>query len=173
MSTFEPGLADDDGRGLLRDGVADLGALRDESGARPVTRPALERAGDHIRLPGQRALHRLLRVPELEPDAEFPKLLDQRAVLLVRKPGRNRLGAVGADPVDLLDVLLPRSEQAVDRPEMPGEVLRGDPAHVGDVETRQNAREGDVLGGGDRIDGVASRDLRVAVELRQLLRVSR
>ena len=77
--------------------------------------------------------------PTSNTQPELAQLLDERPVLLVREPLRDRLGAIGPDPVDLLNLLLARSEHPVDRSEVAREVLRCHPAHVRDVQTEENA----------------------------------
>ena len=89
----------------------------------------------------ERALDRPLLLADLEAQAELAQLGDERAVLLVREPLGDRLRAVGADPLDLLDLLLARVEQPVDVAEVAREVARGHPADVGDVQAEEDARE--------------------------------
>src|SRR6185312_1983303 len=103
-------LADDEPGRLLRDRVRHLRAELLERSGGLLAREVLERAGDDVGVAGERALGRLVLRADLEAEAEPAKLLDERAILLVVEPLGDRLGAVGADPVDLGDVLLRRAE---------------------------------------------------------------
>ena len=81
----------------------------------------------------------------LETEAELPQLLDERAVLLVREPVDDVLGAVGAEALDLGDLLRGRRDQPVDGAEVAREVAREHPADPRDVEAEEDARERHLL----------------------------
>ena len=93
------------------------------------------------------------------------QLLDERAVLVVREPVDDVLGAVGAEALDLGDLLGSRRDQPVDGAEVAREVAREHPADPGDVEAEEDARERHLLGALDRLDRRARGDLREALEL--------
>ena len=90
---------------------------------------------------------------DLEPDAELAQLGDERAVALVGEPLGDPLGAVRADPLDLLDLLLARVEQPVDGPEVAREVERQHPADPGMLSPKRT-REKALLRQLDRLDRV-------------------
>ena len=123
---------------------------------------------DHVLAAGQRPLDRPFLLPDLEAQTQLAQLRDERAVLLVREPARNRLGPVLTDAVDLPDLLLARVQPVDTSPEVPGKVASGHPADVGDVEPEEDAGERLLLRLLNCVDGVPRRDLAVAVELEQL-----
>src|SRR6185312_4566711 len=116
-------------------------ALRLERLRGLVARERLERARDHVRLSRERTLDRLHLVARLEVEAESTELLDQLPVLLVREPFGDRLGAVRPDALDLLDVLLGRAHELVDRAEVRREVARRYPAGLRDVQPGEDPVE--------------------------------
>ena len=120
-------------------------------------------------LPGQRPFDRPVLVARLEAQPERAQFVHQRAVVGILEPLGNRLGPVGPDALDLLDVVHARHEQPVDVAEMTGKVARRYPPDVGDVETEEDARERLLLRQLDRVDDLRGRDLAVALELRDLL----
>ena len=128
-----------EGRRLRRDRVGHFRTGRLESGGGLLARPALERARDHVGPAGERAFLRLVLLAELEAEADGAQLFDQRAVLLVLEPLDDDLGAVRAESVNLLDLLLRSVEKAVDVAEVARQALREDPAQLGDVEPEKDA----------------------------------
>src|SRR5204862_781818 len=104
-----------------------------------------------------------------EPKPDLLQLLDELPVLLVAEPLRDRLRALGADPLDLGDLLRRSFREPVDRPEMPGDILRRHPADVRDVEPEEDPRERRLLRALDRRDRARGALLGEAVELEQLL----
>ena len=142
LATFEPGFSPTMTPVVFFETLSETLAPSDlERGLRLVAREALERARDHVLAARQRPLDRPLLLADLEAEPELAQLGDERAVLLVREPLGDRLGPVGPDPLDLLDLLLARAEQAVDGAEVPREVPRRHPADVRDVEPEEDARE--------------------------------
>src|SRR4029079_3828525 len=155
---------------LRRDRVSHLRAECLEPRLRVVAGEALERAGDDVRAAGERAFARPLFLPGLEAKAEPAQLLYERSVLRVREPLGHRLGPVGAEALDLGDLLRRRGDERVDVEEVAREILREHPADAGDVEPEQHARERHPLPRRlDLLDCVGGRDLTEAVELEQLL----
>ena len=69
------------------------------------------------------------------------ELGDERRLSSSRDPLDERLGTLGPDPVDLLELLLGRVEEPLDVAEVARERLRGHPADVGDVQPEEDARE--------------------------------
>ena len=163
-------LSGDDARGLPRDGVGHLRPERLERGLRLLSRPRLERPGDHVLASAERPLDRPFRLARLHLQPERPKLLDERAVLLVREPLGDELGPVGADPLHPGQLLRRRAHERVDGAEMAREVSCHDPADLRDVQAEEHAVEGLRLRRLDRVDRVPRGDLAVAVELGELLR---
>ena len=73
----------------------------------------LERARDHVRAAGQRALRRAGRSsPASKRSPSCAQLGDERAVVVVGEPLGDRLGALGPDALDLDDLLLRRRARA-------------------------------------------------------------
>src|SRR5215469_5185754 len=162
-------LAHHKARRLGRDRVGHLRAERLESSLRLVPGIALEGAGDDVRAAGERPFGRLLVLPRLEAQADGAQLLDQRPVLIVCEPVDDVLGAVGAEALDLGDLLGTRGHQLVDRAEVAREIAREDPADRRDVQAEEYTRERHLLGALDRLDRSGRRDLPEALELEQLL----
>src|SRR5262249_34053545 len=162
-------LADDQPTRLPGDRVDDLRALRLERRGGLVAREALQRPRDHICLPRERPLDRLQLVADREAQPEGAQVLDEPPVCVVCKPFRDRLRALRADALDLLDLLLRGAEQPVDILEVAREVDGRDPADVRDVEAEEYAVERDLLRRLDRLDRVRRGNLAEAVDLQQLL----
>src|SRR5207247_4799990 len=151
-------LAGDQASGLLRDGITDLGPQALERGLRLFAGVVREGARDHIALAGERALDRTVLLAGLHPQAELAQLLDEPAVHLVLEPLGDRGSAIRADPVDPLQLLDRRAEQAVDRPQFSGENAGSDAADIGDVEAIEDAPDRDrlrTLDRGDHVRGAA------------------
>src|SRR5262249_7649751 len=85
------------------------------------------------------------------------------------EPVDDVLGAVGAEALDLGDLLGTRGHQLVDRAEVTREIAREDPADRRDVQAEEYTRERHLLGALDRLDRSGRRDLPEALELEQLL----
>ena len=104
-------------------------------------RHRLERSRDHVLVSRQRAFDRTVLVAGLEAQAERTQFLDESQVVLVGEPLGDRLGAVGAEAVDLGELLRCRGDQGVDVADVAREVLREHPADPGDVQPEEHARE--------------------------------
>src|SRR5438132_5263505 len=131
-------LADDEARRLAGDRVGDLGSEGFERRLRLLARVPLERSRDDVCVAGERAFDRPFHVSGLEAQTKLTKLLNERPVVTVLEPLGDRLGPVGAYPLDLLDVVHARVEQAIDVAEMTREVACRHPADIRDVETEQH-----------------------------------
>ena len=79
--------------------------------------------------------------PNSKRQPERAQLLDQAEVVLVGEPLGDHLGPVGAEALDLGELLRRRGDQRVDVSDMAREVLREHPADPGDVQPEQHARE--------------------------------
>src|SRR5581483_7277863 len=90
---------------------------------------------------GERALDRPVLIARFEAETKPAQLVDESAVVRVREPLGNRLGALRADPLALHDLLLRGGREPVDAAEMAREVLRSHPADVRDVQADEHTPE--------------------------------
>src|SRR5215471_4201708 len=164
-------LADDQPSRLAGHRVRDLRTAHLQGGLRLLARVALERPRDHVRVAAERPFDRLLLLLGLEAKTKVAELLHECAVGGVLEPLGDRLGTVGPNALDLLDVVHRGVEQTVDVAEVPRQVSCGDPADVRDVEPEEDLREGPLLRLLDRRKRSLGRDLAEAAELEQLVLV--
>src|SRR5262249_48501090 len=147
----------------------DLRAELLESRLRLLTRPTLERARDDVLAAGQASLRGPLVIGERQLQPEQTQLADERDVLRVREPLGDELRPLRPDTLDLLELLERRTLEDLGGPEVLGQAAGDDPAHLRDVQPEEDTRERLLLRALDGLVGAGRRDLREALELRELL----